>query len=189
MNPGKWSLNSKTTCITIKVAPDDFIMSEEFEFVPDIQNWPQSIDRTENILYCPECPKSFLTRSTLEIHQRMHANAKLFHCLFCKLKYKRADDLYHHQRAKHKDKYLQSSIGFQPLEGPSDREQPLSVDIDEKRFMCERCGMAFAKELYFQRHQQSCNSSKLFQCSICSMCFVTHTQLLHHRNARQCQSD
>ena len=106
----------------------------------------------ERPFQCDFCNKSFLTKSHLNGHKRIHTGEKPFHCVICKKSFAKKYDIVRHSR----------------------------THTGEKPFQCDICKQLFAQKSNCDTHKRIHTREKLFQCDICNKSFVHKVSLVRH---------
>uniref|UniRef100_A0AAR2LTM2 Uncharacterized protein n=1 Tax=Pygocentrus nattereri TaxID=42514 RepID=A0AAR2LTM2_PYGNA len=104
--------------------------------------------------HCSVCGKSYLQRSHLQTHQRVHTGERPYDCSECGKRFNRHCHLQRHQR----------------------------IHTGEKPYNCSECGKSFTTQSYLQTHQRIHTGEKPHQCSQCGKSFTRLSNLIQHQH-------
>ncbi|KAI4898962.1 hypothetical protein NFI96_002079 [Prochilodus magdalenae] len=103
---------------------------------------------------CSVCGKTYLQRSHLQTHQRVHTGERPYDCSECGKRFNRHCHLQRHQR----------------------------IHTGEKPYNCPECGKSFTTQSYLQTHQRIHTGEKPHQCSQCGKTFTRLSNLIQHQH-------
>ncbi|XP_076450231.1 uncharacterized protein LOC143286523 [Babylonia areolata] len=101
---------------------------------------------------CSYCSKEFAFKKSLEIHVRIHTGEKPYQCSFCTKSFTRQDSLYKHEK----------------------------IHLGVKPFVCETCGRQYGDKFELYRHSLSHSQEKPFKCKLCSKAYTEKKRLKEH---------
>ncbi|XP_063293447.1 uncharacterized protein LOC134578387 [Pelobates fuscus] len=102
---------------------------------------------------CTECGKRFVLHAVLVLHQRSHAEEKLFVCFVCGKRFVQHSLLLIHQK----------------------------THLGRKPHKCVDCGQIFYVKELFAAHQRTHRAKKPHRCVNCGKCFADKSTLLIHQ--------
>ncbi|XP_063289739.1 gastrula zinc finger protein XlCGF66.1-like [Pelobates fuscus] len=138
----------------------------------------QNEDR--NSLYCPECGKSFTSKSALVRHLKIHSGDTTLRCPDCRRCFRSNSDLLKHQRIHTVAKNCSCSVCGKCYTTNSHLVRHQRIHTGERPYFCSDCGKSFAHNSDFYRHQKTHSAEKPYSCSECGKCFAIKSYLVAH---------
>ncbi|XP_073467281.1 uncharacterized protein [Aquarana catesbeiana] len=135
----------------------------------------------EKLHSCSECGKCFLHRSELVIHYRSHTGEELHSCSECGKWFTRNSDLVRHHRSHTGEKPYSCSECGNCYTRNSDLLRHQKSHTGVKPFSCSECGKCFSEKSSLYRHQRIHTGEKPFSCLECGKCFSQKSDLVIHQ--------
>ncbi|ESO12194.1 hypothetical protein HELRODRAFT_62097 [Helobdella robusta] len=144
-------------------------------------NLEKRSDQTYSLYSCKICFKSFMSKSNLDRHLRLHTGFKPYHCSKCNKSFTRKDHLTSHQsnhfsnfeKTKICSVCFQNFLNFQELENHC-----ISF---HKRNACMHCNKTFAQRANRDRHLCLHTGAKHHRCHECGERFARSDKLKIHK--------
>ena len=131
---------------------------------------------------CTRCDASFSRKSTLRQHEKkVHDMVPLPRCRICKQVFENEFLLSRHAAVHDDGPMLQCRFCDERFFTRDYLEQHERRDHDNIRFRCNTCHKKLANKASFDRHMRVHEVGKDKKCKECGACFVTRTELAHHR--------
>ena len=133
----------------------------------------------KNELFCEECGKMYIHKSTLKLHKESHNPWRM--CSTCgitvdsKLKYDR-----HIQKCENSYKFT-CDICKKGFTSTQRLVNHIRVHTKEKPFPCDRCDVKFSRSDKLLAHKRRHDGIKSFKCDQCSWSGYDSSDLCHHK--------
>ncbi|KAM3913558.1 uncharacterized protein RB166_018824 [Leptodactylus fuscus] len=130
--------------------------------------------QTDKPFLCTECGKSFLCKSGLSTHKKIHMFRKPHTCSECGKSFLSHSYLVRHQKLHSREKThsCEEAAKFFGKASNVTKKAP---------YCCARCGKRFISNSYLIRHQRSHGLEKPFACSQCDKWFSSNSELVGHQ--------
>ncbi|XP_061098575.1 zinc finger protein 615-like [Conger conger] len=140
----------------------------------------QSHTGTSGAHKCPQCGKSFLTKSRLTVHQKTHTEGRPYLCSQCGKNFKTKSGLIVHTRT-HTGKlpYLCSQCG-KSFVSPSHLTTHQRTHTGECPYHCSQCGKSFKSKKGLIVHTRTHTGERPYHCSHCGKNFKAKSELTVH---------
>ncbi|XP_075768503.1 uncharacterized protein LOC142818177 isoform X2 [Pelodiscus sinensis] len=130
---------------------------------------------------CSDCGKTFSRNSTLITHKSVHTEEKPFYCSECGKSFSRRSNLSRHRRTHTTEPCFSSSGCGESFRERSDLVRHRGIRTGEKPFSCSDCGKSFTWKLHLNLHRRMHTGEKSFICSDCGKSFIWKSHLTAHR--------
>ncbi|XP_053667674.1 zinc finger protein with KRAB and SCAN domains 3-like [Anopheles marshallii] len=141
---------------------------------------PRAEQRTATVHLCNVCDKSFLRRSNLVDHLRLHAQVKMYECDYCDKSFVQSGNLKSHLRTHTAEKPFECNICGKAFTQSSSMKTHMLTHTNVKPFACDVCEKGFTSSSDLNKHKRTHSGIKPYQCIICANRLFT--QKVHLRN-------
>ncbi|XP_048581407.1 zinc finger protein 665 isoform X2 [Nematostella vectensis] len=128
----------------------------------------------------PECWKTFKTHTNLNLHSRVHANEKPYHCKKCDKRFAHSTvllrHLYSHKDGKPMCCHLCSEAFTKALKAVEHQR----THAGEKPYRCKLCGKSFGRLWSYNKHKQLHKKQLVYECAFCRKGFVIPSLYARH---------
>ncbi|XP_050437744.1 zinc finger protein 431-like isoform X1 [Adelges cooleyi] len=131
---------------------------------------------------CDVCVRTFLFKSQLIIHERVHTGEKPYKCRICSSSFASKIVLRRHERVHPGEKPFRCSVCEREFSRHDNLKRHELVHTGEKQFKCDVCTRLFAYRHCLKLHERVHTGEKPYKCSVCEKAFSTHDNLkIHNR--------
>lgn len=130
---------------------------------------------------CDVCEKSFMRKSNLVDHLRLHANLRLFKCEYCDKEFVQAGNYRSHLR-------VSGSILFHLISNKSILSATfflfsviIQVHTKERPYACSMCPKTYNQSSALKVHIRSHTNEKNYVCETCNKAFTNSSDLNKHK--------
>uniref|UniRef100_A0A182RVA1 Protein krueppel n=1 Tax=Anopheles funestus TaxID=62324 RepID=A0A182RVA1_ANOFN len=141
---------------------------------------PRSEHRATTAHHCNVCDKTFLRRSNLVDHLRLHAQVKMYECDYCDKSFVQSGNLKSHLRTHTAERPFECNVCGKAFTQSSAMKTHLLTHTNVKPFSCDVCDKAFTSSSDLNKHKRTHTGLKPYQCIICANRHFT--QKVHLRN-------
>ncbi|XP_073542294.1 uncharacterized protein [Phyllobates terribilis] len=136
--------------------------------------------KTDQPFLCTECGKSFLCKSGLSTHKKIHMFRKPHTCTVCSKTFLSKASLGRHQMIHSGEQYSCENCG-KCFSNATNLNVHQKIHTGKGPFSCAKCGKRFLSNANFIRHQKFHGLEKPFSCSECDKWFSSKSELVDHR--------
>lgn len=170
------SSKSKENRFDIKDEPEDavsFLLGETAK--------KNRKSETTNKHKCNVCTKSFLRKSNLVDHLRLHANVRQFECNLCHKKFVQKGNMLSHMRTHSTERPYECQICDKRYNQSSALSMHMrSLHTKERNFVCKTCPKAFSNVSDLRKHERIHDPTARIRCELCGRGFVQTVNLRQH---------
>uniref|UniRef100_A0A182M751 Protein krueppel n=1 Tax=Anopheles culicifacies TaxID=139723 RepID=A0A182M751_9DIPT len=141
---------------------------------------PRTENRSTITHRCHVCDKTFLRRSNLVDHLRLHAQIKMYECDYCDKSFVQSGNLKSHLRTHTAEKPFDCNVCGKAFTQSSSLKTHLLTHTNHKPYSCDVCDKGFTSSSDLSKHKRTHSGLKPYQCTICSNRMFT--QKVHLRN-------
>ncbi|XP_035793396.1 zinc finger protein OZF-like [Anopheles albimanus] len=150
---------------------------------------------SEGNYLCTVCGRSFLTKSTLDNHEKVHnPHPDEFRCTVCEKRFSSKGNLHNHTVRFHTGTAAGTrqqqappcvcAVCGESFKTPNYLETHARRHTGEKPFQCKDCGKRFAHSSAHQRHRQVHDTARpTFCCERCGKTFTSQSGLVIHEKS------
>lgn len=160
---------------------------EEAEFIKPEPKYNQD----EGVVYtCGVCERSFPLLQQLEIHKINHTRERNHPCDFCDKSFFTKYDLAKHVLTHTKQKDYQCVVCGKSFSRSTllYRHEKIHADLDIPRHQCSECDRVYLNVVDYNKHVETHNKNRPFQCRFCDKAFAFKQGLERHEVIHDIQS-
>ena len=134
---------------------------------------------------CSFCGKQLNSRSSLEIHERIHTGTRPIKCEFCDMDFIEASSYKYHLRVIHTGERFECKYCGKQCKARGVLNAHMRVHTGERPFKCQYCNKAFRSGNVLRTHVQGIHMGVRHKCELCGREFAqtsalnTHKKLVH----------
>ncbi|KAM9841662.1 uncharacterized protein ACBR49_015096 [Aulostomus maculatus] len=138
------------------------------------------LERNDNFLQCPSCPKTFRHAKSLTLHIKTHSGDKAHNCSYCGKCFSRADLLRSHKRTHTGERPFCCNICSKTYAHPSQLRIHKRLHTGEKPYSCNHCGKCFNELNQLKVHLRTHTGERPYSCQECGKTFSNAGNLRIH---------
>ncbi|XP_037102944.1 gastrula zinc finger protein XlCGF7.1-like [Syngnathus acus] len=146
---------------------------------PD-EDRPRGGPRSSKAFRCPQCAKTFGSKSNLKRHMGCHTGEKLFGCSACGKRFSQKGILMRHARTHTGEKPFSCPFCAKGFSLKGNLLTHTRIHTGEKPFSCSACGASFTVGSALVQHARTHSGERPFACSFCSKSFSQKVTLMTH---------
>ena len=139
-------------------------------------------DPDKAAFHCIICDRKFYTKSSLQVHTRVHTGDRPYKCEFCGKDFSHLSHIYRHRRLHTGDKPYRCIVCKSTFARADELQDHRRTHAVFETYKCEICKVTFTKLADLENHRYShlTNSQGNFKCGSCSANFENETSLKNH---------
>lgn len=146
----------------------------------DTLNTPAPIATTGKQFACSQCNQTFVSKSNLVVHEKLHTGQRHYACDQCSARFSSSSNLKRHQITHTGAKnFICEHCGSKFT-----AKKTLAVHIrkhtGERPYKCNFCGKCFAQNSVWKAHLKTHSDDKEYECHVCNFKCKQKTQLRLH---------
>ncbi|XP_055327019.1 zinc finger protein 502-like [Sitodiplosis mosellana] len=129
---------------------------------------------------CEVCEKTFMRKSNLVDHLRLHANVRLYKCEYCGKEFVQAGNYRSHLRIHTKERPYKCSMCPKTYNQSSALKVHIRSHTNEKNYVCNTCNKGFTNSSDLNKHIRVHDPSLKVKCEHCDKTFAQRVNLKNH---------
>ncbi|KAI6654747.1 Gastrula zinc finger protein XlCGF17.1-like [Oopsacas minuta] len=134
----------------------------------------------EHLFLCERCPKKFAKRTLLQLHIRSHTGEKPYSCQFCTVKFSSRSNQQVHLRIHTGEKPHSCEICLMKFNRKTQLTEHIRIHTRDLPFLCTTCPKKFSSKVNLTVHQRVHTGEKPYSCGQCPKDFGQRTNLFTH---------
>ncbi|XP_038818003.1 zinc finger protein 37 homolog [Salvelinus namaycush] len=130
---------------------------------------------------CPDCGQKFFSKTTLELHSRIHTRYQPYSCEVCHKTFSRKGGLVEHRPIHTAERPFACLQCGRTFTFKSNLTRHMRFHGDARPYVCSQCGQGFKISAQLKSHMISHSGNKPYVCPECGQCFVRYMSLKYHR--------
>uniref|UniRef100_A0A3Q2R2X0 C2H2-type domain-containing protein n=1 Tax=Fundulus heteroclitus TaxID=8078 RepID=A0A3Q2R2X0_FUNHE len=131
-------------------------------------------------LSCEDCGITFIGKSDLYTHMKIHTEQKPFCCDICGKRFSKKAYLNTHMRIHTRQKPFCCDLCEQRFRQKGSLNRHMNIHTGQSPFCCDLCGKRFRQKGHFNKHMKSHTGQKPFCCDLCGQRFSEKGTLNTH---------
>lgn len=136
--------------------------------------------KAERRYKCENCGKSYVWKSSLVRHRKIHTGENPYRCNECGKNFHVRLSFIAHQRIHTGEKPYQCDCCGNCFRTKSSLTAHQIIHTVDKQFPCPDCGKKFRRQAYLRSHYRTHTGERPHQCFVCGKCFTERSSLVRH---------